>query len=277
MAEYYMLDKAHRALFTPFLYPSDREDPELRVLGAVQGRLAIGAMAVDAAGGGGAVLRSVAVSPEWQRRGVALGMLHEARTVLPQLGCESLRATLAPDLPGREPAEALLAKAGFQLAGEAPAIAECPLSAFLESPALRPFLGKRHPGVVPLGQIPRVSLKKLTAGLMQGGHLALPLDWQRFSPTLSFCGMPDGTNVTCCVCLRRWEKGVYVEWVYTRPASTRTMMEAIAAAVSSSVEECGPEGLCGAVLTNDPASSLLEKLAGTALRRQAAACYEAAL
>lgn len=274
MAETYLLDKAHRALFTPFLYPSDRTDPTLHVLGAVEDRLAVGALAVDAAGGGGAVLRSVAVSPEWQRRGVALGMLHQARTVLPQLGCGQLRAVLAPALPGREPAESLLKKAGFRSAETSPAIAECPLSAILSAPVLKPFLGKRQPGVVPLGKIPRPALRKLSQELVQGGLLALPLDWERFSPTLSFCGMPDGINVTCCVCLRRWEQGVYVEWAYTRPASMKTMMSAIASAAAAAGEACGPEGRCGAVLTNDAASSLLEKLAGTALEKRAASCYE---
>lgn len=274
MAETYLLDRAHRTQFTPFLYPSDRADPALRVFGAVEDRLAVGALAVETVHGGGAVLRSVAVSPDWQRRGVALGMLRQARTVLPQLGCGQLRAVLAPALPGREPTESLLKKAGFQSAGTAPAVAECPLSAILSSPVLKPFLGKRQPGVLPLGKIPRPALRKLSQELVQGGLLALPLDWERFSPTLSFCGMPDGVNVTCCICLRRWEQGVYVEWAYTKPAAMKTMMSAIASSAAAAGEECGEGGRCGAVLTNDAASSLLEKLAGTSMVKRSAGCYE---
>lgn len=206
MAEYYMLDKSHRAPFTPFLYPSDREDSRLRVVGAAEGKLAIGALAISDAGDGQGLLRSIAVSPEWQRRGVALGMLEYARAALPKLGRDSLMTCLAPELPGQEPVKALLKKAGFQ-ASSGPVIAECPLSAFLESPALKPFLGGKHAGVVPLGQVPGAALKKMNGKLLSGGDLALPLDWERFSPSMSFCGMADGVNITCCVCLRRWKRG----------------------------------------------------------------------
>lgn len=271
-----MLDKSHRAPFTPFLYPSDREDSRLRVVGAAEGKLAIGALAVSDAGDGGALLRSIAVSPEWQRRGVALGMLEYARIALPKLGCGSLMTCLAPELPGREPVKALLKKAGFQ-ASSGPVIAECPLSAFLESPVLKPFLGGKHAGVVPLGQVSGAALKKMNGKLMSGGDLALPLDWERFSPSMSFCGMTDGVNITCCVCLRRWKQGVFIEWAYAGPASVRTLMAAIAEAVSAAEKECGPEAVCGAVLTNDAASPLLEKLAGTSLRRSVSTRYELAL
>lgn len=276
MAEYYLLDKSHRAPFTPFLYPSDREDSQLRVVGAAEGTLAIGALAVSDAGDGEARLRSIAVSPEWQRRGAALGMLEYARTVLPKLGCDSLMACLAPELPGQEPVKALLKKAGFQ-AAMGPVVTECPLSAFLDSPVLKPFLGRKHTGVVPLGQISGAALKKINGRLMSGGDLAFPLDWGRFSPTMSFCGMADGANITCCVCLRRWKRGIFIEWVYAEPASVRTLMAAIAEAVSAAERECGPEAVCGAVLTNDAASPLLEKLAGKSLQRSVSTRYELAL
>lgn len=271
-----MLDKSHRAPFTPFLYPSDREDSSLRIVGAAEGKLAVGALAVSDAGDRRGLLRSIAVSPEWQRRGVALGMLEYARTALPKLGCASLMTCLARELPGQGPVKALLKKAGFQASG-GPVIAECPLSAFLESPVLKPFLGGKHAGVVPLGRVSGAALRKMNGRLISGGDLALPLDWERFSPSMSFCGMTDGLNITCCVCLRRWKRGVFIEWVYGESASVRTLMAAIAAAVSAAEKECGPEAVCGAVLTGGAASPLLEKLAGTPLRQSVSTRYELAL
>lgn len=266
-ADCYLLDEAHVTPFLPFLYPSGREDAQkgrIRVIGAAKNGAAIGALAFSTAAET-AVIQSIAVSPEYQRKGFALDMLQYLRDVLPLLDCWEITATLAPDLPGREAVEAILKQTGFQQE-QGPALVDCSLSAFQAAASLQPFFPpENRKKAIPLSRVPDLSRRALNVELQEKGAAAL--DWEHFDPDLSFCGLPDGTSISCCVGLSRRENGVQVEWLYVRANAARTMAEVLAAAISAAVEAYGPEGRCTAVLVNDAAGTLLEKLVGRAAQR----------
>ena len=153
-------------------------------------------------------------------------------------------------------------------------VAECSLSALLESPLMKPFLGTANKDVVPLGKVPGPVLKKLNAELVSAGQLKLPLNWSEFSPTLSFCGMPGGAEAASCVCIHSWERGIYVDWAYARPNASKTLMAVLGAVLTASVEEYGPDGSCSAVLASDAGASLMKKLAGDAVKFTTTLRYE---
>ena len=192
-------------------------------------------------------------------------MLQYLRDVLPLLNCWEITAALAPDLPGREAMEAILKQSGFQQEA-GPALIECPLSAFQAAESLQPFFKpENRKKAAPLSQVLDLSRRALNVELQEKG--ASPLDWENFDPELSFCGLPDGTSISCCIGLSRRENGVQVEWMYVRANAARTMAEVLAAAISAAVEVYGPDGLCTAVLVNDAAGAMLDKLAGPSVQR----------
>lgn len=273
MPEYYLLDKEHKRMFDPFLNVEDREDPRLEVLGVVEDNTAVGALAFSAAGEGSAQIRSLAVATDWRRRGLATGMLEEMRRIMPDLGYHRLSAIVTGDRPEHLPVMMTLGMSDFYMEDGMP-VAECPLSALLESPVMKPFLGKANKDVVPLGNVPGTALKKLNGELVSGGQLNLPLEWSEFSPTMSFCGMPGGVDVASCVCIHSWESGVYVDWAYARPSAAKTLMSVLAASLSAAAEEYGPDGLCSAVLANNAGAALMQKLAGDSVKITTTLRYE---
>lgn len=264
MPEYYLLDQEHKQKFLPFLNTEDRTDPNVEVLGVVEDNTAAGALAFSGVGEGDAQIRSLAVAANWRRRGLASGMLEELRRIMPDLGYYRLSA-IVTDEREQLPVLQTLVNSDFYLEDGMPA-AECPLSALLDSPVMKPFLGKERRDVIPLGKVPDAALKKLNAELMNGGHLRLPLEWDRFSPALSFCAMPKEAEVASCVCIHSWESGVYVDWAYARPAAAKTLMSVLAASLSAASAEYGPEGLCSAALANEAGANLMRKLAGDAVK-----------
>ena len=263
MPEYYLLDQEHKRKFLSFLNTEDRTDPNVEVLGVVEDNTAAGALSFSGVGEGEAQIRSMAVAANWRRRGLAAGMLEELRRIMPDLGYCRLSAIVA-DEREQLPVLQTLVNAGFCLEDGMPA-AECPLSALLASPMMKPFLGKESGDVIPLGKVPDAALKKLNAELMNDGHLRLPLEWDRFSPVLSFCAMPKEAEVASCVCVHSGAGGVYVDWAYARPAAVKTLMAVLAASLSAASAEYGPEGLCSAVLANGASANLMRKLAGDAV------------
>lgn len=264
MPEYYLLDQEHKQKFMPFLNTEDRTDPNVEVLGVVEDNTAVGALSFSGVGKGDAQIHSMAVASNWRRRGLASGMLEEMRRIMPDLGYYRLSA-IVTDEREQLPILQTLVNSDFYLEDGMPA-AECPLSALLDSPVMKPFLETESKDVIPLGRVPDAALKKLNAELVNGGHLRLPLEWDRFSPALSFCAMPKEAEVASCICIHSWESGVYVDWAYARPKAARTLMSVLAASLSAASAEYGPEGLCSAVLANEASANLMRKLAGDAMR-----------
>lgn len=264
MPEYYLLDQEHKQKFMSFLNTEDRTDPNVEVLGVVEDNTAVGALSFSGVGEGDAQIHSMAVASNWRRRGLASGMLEEMRRIMPDLGYYRLSA-IVTDEREQLPILQTLVNSDFYLEDGMPA-AECPLSALLDSPVMKPFLETESKDVIPLGRVPDAALKKLNAELVNGGHLRLPLEWDRFSPALSFCAMPKEAEVASCICIHSWESGVYVDWAYARPKAARTLMSVLAASLSAASAEYGPEGLCAAVLANEASANLMRKLAGDAMR-----------
>lgn len=265
MPEYYLLDQEHKKPFLPYLNAEDREDPSLEVLGAAADGAAAGALAFVPAGEGDIEIRSLAVAENRRKQGLGSGLAKELARIMPELGFRRAYATVVECVDHLPAMEALL-DAGFRLEEGMP-VAECPLSALLASPVMKPFLEKEGKDVTPLGDVPEGALRKLNRELLDGGYLRAPLDWSRFSPALSFCGMPKGGEIAGCVCLHAWEGGVYVDWAYARPKASRTLMAVLAAALKAAAGRYGPDGLCSAVLASDAGASLMEKLGGDAVKR----------
>ena len=271
MADYYILDRGNLKFFLPFLSSALRSGAEqgrFLVAGAVEDGLAVGAAAFSKAGSE-ARLESIAVSPEYQRYGIASGLLRYLRSVLPALGCFALNASLAPGQAKETAVKNLLEGLGFQ-AVSGPTMISCTIAALRSSPLLQPILHTEIRGVVPMKDVPQLRLRELGAALLQQGITASPLDWEVFDPELSFFGLNERQEISCCVCALREENGISVEWIYTTPASAKRLVLAVVALLRACEENFPPDARFSAVLVDNSARKLLEHLGGDAVTYTAA-------
>ena len=271
MADYYILDHENLKFFLPFLSPALRRGAEqgaFLVAGAVEDNLAVGAAAFSKAGSE-ARLESIAVSPEYQRYGIASGLLRYLRSVLPALGCFALNASLAPGQAKEAVVKNLLEGVGFQ-AVSGPTMISCPIAALQSSTLLQPLLHSDLRGIVPMKDVPKLRLREFGVSMLQQGITASPLDWEIFDPELSFFGLNERQEVSCCVCALREENGISVEWLYTTPAGVKRLVLTVAALLHACEEQFPPDALFSAVLVDDSARNLLEHLGGDAVTYTAA-------
>ncbi|MCF2615744.1 GNAT family N-acetyltransferase [Oscillibacter valericigenes] len=271
MADYYILDQENLKFFLPFLSPALRRGAEqgaFLVAGAVEDNLAVGAAAFSKAGSE-ARLESIAVSPEYQRYGIASGLLRYLRSVLPALDCFALKASLAPGQAKETAVKSLLESLGFQ-AVSGPTMISCPIAALRSSPLLQPLLHTEIQGVAPMKDVPKPRLREFGTALLQQGTTASPLDWEVFDPELSFFGLNERQEISCCVCTLQEENGISVEWLYTTPAGVKRLVLAVVALLRACEERFPPDALFSAVLVDDSARNLLEHLGGDAVTYTAA-------
>ena len=271
MADYYILDRENLKLFLPFLPPALRHGAEqgtFLVAGAVEDELAVGAASFSKAGSE-ARLESIAVSPEYQRYGIASGLLRYLRSVLPALGCFALNASLAPGQAKETAVKNLLECLGFQ-AVSGPTMISCPIAALRSSPLLQPLLHSDLRGIVPMKDVPKLRLKELGTSLLQQGTIVSPLDWEVFDPELSFFSLNERQEISCCVCALREENSISVEWLYTTPAGVKRLVLAVVALLRACEERFPPDALFSAVLVDGSARNLLEHLGGDAVTYTAA-------
>lgn len=271
MADYYILNRENLKFFLPFLSPDQQRGAQqgsLLVAGAVEDELAVGA-AVFSKAGSEARLDSVAVSPAYQRCGIASGLLRYLCSVLPALDCFALKASLAPGQPENTAVQGLLESLGFQ-AQPGPALISCPIAALQTSPLLQPLLHTKGGGIVPMKDVPKLRLREFRNSLLLQGTTASPLDWEAFDPELSFFGLDERQNISCCVCAVRTQTGISVEWIYTTHASAKRLVLVVVALLRACQEQCPPDACFSAVLVDDSARKLLEHLAGDAVTYTAA-------
>ena len=271
MANYYLLETSSLALFLPFLPPAQQREAEqgrLRVVGAVEEDLAVGAAAFSRIGDT-AQLAYLAVSPAYQKRGIATEMLRYLCSVLPVLDCFAVSVTLTAG----HPAEAAMSRIMERLGGqreEGPVQVVCPISALRGSPLLSALLDKHSGRVVSLEQTAAISLRELDAQLLQKGAVSTHVDWSHFDPRLSFFGLDEHHKLNCCICAVREENGISVEWIYTTPSGAKTLIMAVLELLRVCEEEFPPDARFSAVLVDSGARKLLERLAGDKAEERAA-------
>lgn len=278
MADYYILNQKSLTLFLPFLHPDDQQGAtcgELRVVGAVEEQTAVGA-AVFSRVGEDAFLRGIAVSPAYQHQGIAEGMLRYLCSVLPALDCFSLTVSVAPN----HPAEPIIAKLMQKLGGEitdGPSLISCPIAALRESPLLKPLLTAESGKVVSMKDMSGMDLREFGNDLLHKGVISVPMDWETFDPQLSFFGMTEKREISCCVCAVQSGDGISVEWIYTEPSAARELVMAVVALLRRCETVCPPDACFSAVLIDDSARKLLERLGGDRVKYQAAGQWKIAL
>lgn len=263
MAEYYLLRQESLSGFLTFLTPEQQRRArtgELLVAGAVEDDIAVGAA--------GLLkkeeemwLESVAISPDYQHRGIASGLLQYLCEVLPLLDCDRLATELAPGFAADSPAGRLLRRAGWQCE-QGLAIASCPVSTLMSSHLMSPLLGRRASGILPLKEIPSASLREFQKKLQAKGIVDLSRDWESFDPDLSFCGLNGEQEITCCLCTLRQVQDISIEWIYATKAGTKQLAFTIAAALSAAKNQLSPDARISAVMLNSRATDFLNHLAG---------------
>lgn len=266
MAEYYLLKRESLPGFLTFLTPEQQQRAmtgELLVAGAVEDAIAVGAA--------GLLkkeeemwLESVAVSPDYQHRGIASGLLQYLCEVLPLLDCDRLVTELAPGLGEESPAGRLLRRGSWQCE-QGLEIASCPVSALMSSHLMSPLLGRRASGILPLNEIPSASLWKFQKKLQSKGIVDLSRDWESFDPNLSFCGLNGEQEIICCLCTLRQVQDISIEWIYATKAGTKQLALTIAAALSAAKNQLSPDARISAVMLNSKGTDLLNHLAGDAV------------
>lgn len=266
MVEYHLLEAGSLSPFLPFFSPEQQiglRSGRLTAAGAVEDGAAVGAAAFQKVGTE-ARLDYIAVSPDFQRRGIATGLLSYLRTVLPLLDCDTLWADLVHELGPDSPVACLLASLGAQ-AEQGPAVISCPVSALLTSPMLSPLLEKELPGVLPLKDVPPLCLRECRTLLQHAGITAAPLDWELFDPDLSFCGLNAHQEIDSCVCTLRQAQDISVEWIYAAPGGTKQLIFSVVALLQTARAQLPPDARFSAVLLHPRLNDLLVRLAGDAV------------
>ncbi|MBU5435512.1 GNAT family N-acetyltransferase [Pseudoflavonifractor sp. MSJ-37] len=266
MTEYHLLDAASLPPFLPFFsseWQAGLRSGLLTAAGAVEDGVAVGAAAFQRIGAD-ARLDYIAVSPDFQRQGIATGLLSYLRTVLPLLDCDTLWTDLVHELGPDSPGARLLASLGAQ-AEQGPAVISCPVSALLTSPMLSPLLEKEFPSVLPLRDVPLLCLRECQSLLHHTGITAAPLDWETFDPDLSFCGLNAQQEIDSCVCTLRQAQDISVEWIYAAPGRTKQLIFSVVALLQTARTQLPPDARFSAVLLHPRLNDLLVHLAGDAV------------
>lgn len=240
MAEYYVLNKANRELFMPFIPEYIRETfakEEKIVIGAVEDNLAIGALT-------GTIKDSVflidyiAVSPDYQKKHIATEMIEFLQEKMDDMKVEELLATYSLGTSYAEALHNIFESTDFD-------IEQADEHAFkvadLKNVKNIAFFEGKELDVLSLENVPVTILRQFNQKLKNDYGNVGSVNWDNFDKEMSFVKINEVDEIEFCLLVNTVGGNVGLDWMHVGTKDLKDLSEILAALVYKTEATCGQD------------------------------------
>lgn len=256
MATYHLLEVQEvervKSLILPAYHPW-LHDPATLVYCAMEDDLTVGAMAV-LLGEEVAKIVSLAVSPDYQGRGIGRGLVAFAQAQFADYECERLQVTMDRDLEEVYTLASLFYQAGFQEDDMVPVYRTCKIKALLKMPIAKRTAQLPRTHIHPLEAVPPVALQ------MYCNQFQLDFSQTDLDGALSMVAMEKGKLVGVLCIQKSGAQEIDALLLHVASGQHTNLMLLMVATAIKAYQTMGPDCTFSAALSTLAGKQLLEKL-----------------
>lgn len=261
--KYFVIDSEQALQYKQFILPHVRdaeEASEFMYVCAVEDESLVGLTVIDPTEEVSDLL-SIAVSPPYQNRGVASGMLTEACRALHKENIQFLSVCYAMKEDTWPPYERFLAENSFSKLGRDDGFYNCQLKDLVESKLLEAVKPSPYIEILSLRELPNVPLREFSSRVVRDGLFA-PIHRDEYHPDLSLFYLEEGVIAACFLVNEISPHSLENSWTYASPASKSksALLELFAFSAKKASELYPKNTNVGFVCLSDSSDKLLHKI-----------------
>ncbi|MCR5482503.1 MAG: GNAT family N-acetyltransferase [Clostridia bacterium] len=258
MAEYFVLEQQNMKFFSKFVpavFFEDAQKGNSRIIGALEKQVVVGATNFSVVGNT-AIINYLSVSPDYENKKIAHGMLEFLETISAKLGVDQITTAFPEKSETAPKCEKIVTNLGYHPDNEME-IARFLLKDLLDANVVKFFKGKKL-SAQPLSRIPQQLLTSFNSEAVSDGRIDVPLKWDSYDKNLSFIKLNQAQKIESCICSSVGTDCMAILWLYSDATDNESKAELLTILSSFASKLYGEDFPVETVIEDDEAKKLIK-------------------